>query len=315
VKILVADDDDASRTLMELMVSRMGYEVTSVRDGLEALDALLSPGRPHLALLDWLMPGMEGPEICRRVREAALEPYPYLVLVTSKRAREDLVAGLDAGADDYLTKPFDAAELEGRIRAGRRVARMSEELVAARERLRDLALHDVLTGILNRRAVSEHLERELSRARRESGPLAVVMVDLDHFKRVNDAHGHAAGDEVLREAARRLGATLRGSDAVGRFGGEEFLVVLPGATVAGAHESAERLRLAVSAQPVQAGKAAVEVTCSLGVAGWRAPRQDVDGLLAAADSALYRAKELGRNRVECAPPPDQGSEEASLPER
>ncbi len=303
MKILVADDDDASRTLLELMVSRMGYEVTSARDGLEALDALLSPGRPRLALLDWLMPGMEGPEICRRVREAALEPYAYLVLVTSKRAREDLVAGLDAGVDDYLTKPFDAAELEGRIRAGRRVAQMSEELVAARESLRDLALHDVLTGILNRRAVSEHLERELSRARRESGLLAVAMVDIDHFKRVNDEHGHQVGDQVLVEAARRLVESRRETDAVGRIGGEEFLVILPDAETEAALSVAERIRETMAATPVPTPAGPLPLTISIGVAATTGGLETADVLVSQADRALYRAKEEGRNRVRTLPPP------------
>ena len=246
-----------------------------------------------------MMPGMDGMSICREVRRLELQPYIYLILLTARKYREDIIAGLEAGADEYLTKPFDPIELRARLRAGARVVELQDSLIQAREALRDQAMHDPLTQLLNRRATTDFLISELSRATRDLKPLTVMMVDIDHFKAVNDRFGHPAGDGVLCEVSRRLRASLRAYDIVGRFGGEEFLVVAPGCDMSPGLMRAERLREVVCSQPVTLKDLAIDVTVSVGVATSPEPKpQDLETLLAAADKALYRAKERGRNRVE-----------------
>ena len=230
------------------------------------------------------------------------EPYAYVILLTGNDRQEDVVSGLEAGADDYLTKPFDTYELKARLRTGERILRLQQELIAARDALKEQATHDPLTGLWNRGAIMEILGNELNRGAREGTPLTVVMADIDHFKLVNDSFGHLAGDAVLREVARRLRASVRPYDSVGRFGGEEFLVVFSGYKSLPSINQAERLREAVAATPVSIEKAVVPVALSLGVATWeRESNASLEQLLASADAALYCAKERGRNRVEVAP--------------
>jgi diguanylate cyclase (GGDEF)-like protein len=244
-----------------------------------------------------MMPGLDGLEVCRRVRKRAT-PYAYVILLTARDRQEDVLTGLDAGADDFLTKPFDAVELRARLRSGERVLELQEALFAAVEALRDQATRDALTGLLNRGLVLDGLARELHRADREERPLSIVVADLDHFKRVNDTHGHLAGDAALRQTADRMRSVLRGYDLIGRYGGEEFLVVLPGCDSACAAHVAERMREAVAGEPVDAAGARVTVTMSLGVACATEPGTDLFSLIKAADEALYLAKANGRNRVE-----------------
>jgi diguanylate cyclase (GGDEF)-like protein len=268
------------------------------RDGNEAWKALEVADGPRLAILDWMMPGLNGVDVCRAVRAADREPYVYILLLTARTDSQDLVEGMEAGADDYLTKPFQAHELRVRLRAGRRVLELQEQLLAAREALRDQATHDGLTGLLNRCSILEILGKELSRAVRASQPLSLLMVDLDRFKQVNDTHGHLAGDAVLREAAGRMQSTVRNYDSVGRYGGEEFLIVLPGCDGARARSQAERIREAVAAPQLSAGSLKLTVTCSIGVASRLLPaEEDADALLREADLALYQAKDGGRNQV------------------
>ncbi len=299
MKILIADDDNLSRHLLERQLRAWAYEVVSARDGLEAWDILCAPDPPRLVVLDWVMPGLDGPELCQRIRAQALEPYVYALLLTAKHRREDIVAGLDAGADDYVTKPFNVPELKVRLRAAARIVSLQTELVAARETLRFQASHDPLTGLCNRAATNQALERAVLRAALDGEPVAVAMIDLDHFKSVNDTHGHPAGDAVLREAARRISGAVRPGDVVGRYGGEEFLVVLPGCGPADAAAVGERIREQVAAWPVSLGRASIEVTASVGVGvAPAAAEANPQGLVAAADAALYGAKRGGRNRVE-----------------
>ena len=303
-RVLVADDDLISRKRLESLLRKRGYEVTSATDGLEALAVLEAIDSPSIAILDWMMPGFDGPEICRKLRTANREPYVYVILVTGKDSKDDLIAGLDAGADDYLTKPFHAQELEVRLRSGARIVELQCELISTRERLRYQASHDILTGVFNRAALTESLDRELARSRRAGDPLSVLMVDLDFFKRVNDTCGHAAGDAVLREACVRFKGALRAYDILGRFGGEEFVVVLPSCEAEGALRSAERLRAALADSPMRVGEHTVAVTCSVGVGVGSRPREvDAAGLLASADAAVYEAKRLGRDRVVLGLPP------------
>jgi two-component system, cell cycle response regulator len=222
-------------------------------------------------------------------------------LLTTKGRKENVIEGLDAGADDYLTKPFDPHELQVRLRTGKRILTLQAELIEAREELRLQAMHDPLTGVWNRRAILEVLSNELARSRREGLPLAVAIADLDHFKRINDTYGHMVGDTALCEAAGRMRALLRAYDAIGRYGGEEFLMVLPGCTSQDAFKLADRLRSGVSQEPVEIPGGTIDVMCSLGVAASDTlVLLDAAALIQAADSALYRAKAEGRNRVELA---------------
>jgi diguanylate cyclase (GGDEF)-like protein len=299
MKVLIADDEPVSRRLLELSLSRWGYHVTVASDGLEVAQMLEQPDAPKLLVLDWLMPGMDGVQLCRQIRKTQGESYTYVLLLTSKRAKDDVVEGLESGADDYLTKPFDAQELKVRLRTGRRILHLMDQLVTAREALRSMALHDPLTGLWNRAAVAEMLDAELMRARREGASLGVVLFDLDHFKLVNDNHGHPTGDEVLRETARTVRSSIRSYDFAARFGGEEFLLVLPGCDEVTAVSHAERLRKAIGRIVVQSPQGPIRLTASFGVAvAQREGAQEMDGLIQCADEALYRAKRGGRNRVE-----------------
>jgi len=297
--VLIADDETVSRRMLARMLKTNGYEVVAASDGDEAWRILERQDAPRLAILDWEMPGMTGPELCRKLREQNREPYTYVLLLTARTDKQDVVEGMDAGADDYVTKPFEARELQVRLRAGRRILDLQADLVKAREALREQATHDPLTGLWNRYALLDALEREHSRAVREGTPLAVIMVDLDHFKRVNDTYGHQAGDAVLREAAGRMQAGVRSYDLVGRYGGEEFLIVLPGTSGANAVQLAERLRAAVAQEPVGHDLLRIRVTASFGVStSGPALIADPRTLIRLADEALYRAKAQGRNRVE-----------------
>ena len=302
MKVLVVDDDPVSRRLLQVSLGQAGYEPAIVDNGARAVELLGQPDAPRLVVLDWMMPDMDGVEVCRAIRRRPPEPYVYVLLLTAKGRLEDIIEGLDAGADDYVTKPCDVRELTARLRAGRRILELQDQLVEARERLRIEATHDSLTGLLNHGAVLDTLHREVLRSAREGTDLAVIMADLDHFKLVNDTHGHAVGDEVLKEAARRARVTVRGYDSIGRYGGEEFLVVVPRCRIPAGAELAERLRVCVCEHPFHASIGEIAVTISLGVAASQSPTLPHASLLHAADEALYRAKSAGRNRVEVAGP-------------
>ncbi|MFY9688624.1 MAG: diguanylate cyclase [Candidatus Acidiferrales bacterium] len=300
-RILIADDDPVARAMLQAFLRKWEYDVVAVSDGLAAADVLDDIEAPQLAILDWMMPGLEGPEICRRVRAHSDRPYVYILLVTSRAHRGDFFEGLESGADDYLTKPFDSDELRARLLVAQRILGLQAKLIAAREELRFKATHDALTGIANRAAAIEAIHRERSRQIRESGSFGVMLIDVDHFKRVNDGYGHLVGDLVLKEVARRIAASLRPYDTVGRYGGEEFLVVAPLSDAAGTLSLAERIRKCVGSTPIVADPSPIQVSISCGVAlcDSRSPIE-IEPLLYLADEALYRAKNLGRNRCELA---------------
>jgi diguanylate cyclase (GGDEF)-like protein len=315
MKILIADDDLVSRRLLERTLIALGHEVVAVGDGIAAVAALLRPDGPRIAILDWMMPGATGLEVCRLVRQRPA-PYVYILLLTARDRREDIVTGLDAGADDFLTKPFDALELRARLRPGERVVDLQEGLMRTQEAYRELAIHDSLTGLWNRRMILGQLQIELHRAEREGKALGVAIADLDHFKRVNDTLGHAAGDAALREVAARMRSAVRDCDFIGRYGGEEFLLVLPGCDGAVGLLVAERVRRRVADEPVKAGDEVVPITVSLGLAFSRRADVEPDALIKAADEALYRAKAAGRNRVaDPVPVDDPDTEEVSSAQR
>jgi two-component system, cell cycle response regulator len=296
MKVLVADDDPVSRRLVQMSLSNAGYPIVTACNGTEALALLEQENGPQLAVLDWMMPEMDGVEVCRIIRKAAREPYVYILLLTARGHQTEIIQGLEAGADDYITKPFDLHELKARLRTGKRIVELQGQLIGAREQLRVQATHDSLTGIFNRMAIMAALEKELSRSIREGGSVAVMMVDIDHFKSVNDIHGHQAGDIVLRETAQKMLASVRPYDSIGRCGGEEFLVIAPGCGLIAAAAQAERLRQFISMQAVQVDDAAIPTTISIGVAAACDPAE-LTQVLRAADEALYLAKKEGRNRV------------------
>ena len=300
MKVLIADDDPVSRRLLQVTLSNSGYETVQAVDGADALRALEQKDSPRLVVLDWIMPSLDGVEVCRAIRKRALEPYLYIILLTVKGDQKEIVEGLEAGADDYITKPFDLLELKARLRAGQRILELQDQLIASREQLRFEATHDTQTGLLNHATILETLRVEVLRAHREGTPLGVIMVDLDHFKAINDHHGHMAGDTVLREVAVRLQTSMRPYDSVGRYGGEEFLVVAPGCSLEKAAALAERLRRSIGDDPVHCPTGPISVTASLGVSSAR-EASGPDQILATTDEALYKAKIQGRNRVVAAP--------------
>lgn len=303
MRILIADDDPMSLRLIQRTLERDGYEVTAVENGRLAADQLCTSDGPRIALLDWVMPELDGPGVCREVRENKQHSYVYMVLLTSKEAKEDVIAGLQSGADDYLTKPFNPEEMKARLRTGLRILDLEDRLIEAREDMRYKATHDPLTSLWNRGIILEHLERELVRSHREQVCTAILLGDLDHFKKVNDTYGHAAGDEVLRETARRLLGSVRSYDFVGRYGGEEFLVVLNNCNPAFGFSRAEEIRLAIARHPIQTPVGPVPVTMSLGLLlsqEWGLRPAEV--LLREVDAALYAAKRAGRDCVKLARP-------------
>jgi diguanylate cyclase (GGDEF)-like protein len=306
MKILVAEDDSVTRRLLRVALERWNYEVIAVGDGAQAREALFQEGAPKLAILDWVMPGADGIEICRELRQRKAGTYIYTLVLTAKREKGDLLEGLDAGADDFLIKPFDPLELHARLRSGCRIIELQDQLIAAREAMRDQATRDALTTVWNRAAVMEILQRELARSSREELPMSLMMADLDHFKRINDSMGHQTGDAVLQEVARRIQSVLRPYDVVGRYGGEEFLLVAPGCDGSAALSLAEKIRARVLSTPVLTLAGPVPVTLTLGVASYTED-SSLESLLRSADDALYRGKEAGRNRSELAAPLRFGS--------
>ena len=299
MRVLVAEDDLTSRLVLQRNLAKWGYEVLAVADGDRAWEELQKPDAPALLVLDWEMPGMDGIDLCRKVRVGESGHPCYIILLTTRSDTEDLVAGLEAGANDYVGKPFVAAELRARVDVGRRFVELHDQLRVSELALEHLAHTDPLTEIMNRGAIMTRLHEEVARTKREGSTLTVGVLDIDHFKRVNDTHGHGAGDQVLREVVQRLKVALRPYDGLGRIGGEEFLMVVPGAPLDSARAVLERLRQAVCASPIDCLDGQIDVTISLGGTTTRGDEPE-DQVLMRADDALYRAKELGRNRVEMA---------------
>lgn len=297
-KVLIAEDDPISLRVVETMLKKWGYEPILAHDGIDALQALQADDPPQIAILDWMMPRKDGVSVCREVRQLTDRAYTYILLLTAKSQQRDLVEGLGAGADDYLTKPYSGDELRARLFSGERILAVQHELVAAREALRTQAVRDPLTGLFNRRYMSEALERELRRAEHGGQPLSMVMLDVDHFKTFNDTSGHQAGDDLLTQIGSLLQGRTRREDIACRYGGEEFLLILPGAPLEAARRRADELRDGVREMVVEhRGRPLGPISVSAGVACFPEHGTTADDLLRAADTALYRAKELGRDRV------------------
>jgi len=276
-----------------------GFDLLVAKDGAEAWKLLQEPNAPELVVLDWMLPHIDGIELCRRIRAAGTQVgYTYTVLLTGKDGKDDLLEGMQAGADDYLVKPFEPLELRARLLAGKRILDLQRELVDTRESLRMAATYDSVTRLLNRGEIVALLDRELARGRREGRSVGIILADIDHFKSVNDSLGHLAGDAVLQEVAKRLKSDLRIYDGAGRYGGEEFLLILPGCDMGTVMRRAEKIRQLVSAEDIMTPRGTKRVTVSMGATAAEGGNTSVEAVLNEADTALYRAKENGRNRVE-----------------
>lgn len=289
MRILIAEDDIVTARLLRALLDSWGFEVITVTDGISALAVLRTADAPRLAILDWMMPGLDGPEVCRRARVQRPEVPMHLILVTSREARRDVVAGLDAGADDYIVKPPDPEELRSRLKVGIRKLDLDHHFARA-------AMVDGLTELPNRRGLDDAFGRQLTRTVREREPASLLMIDVDDFKKLNDTYGHLVGDAVLRHIAKMLRKQLRPQDLVARYGGEEFAVMLPNTEVEAAIAIADRLRTAIGSFGEADGTHLPESTVSVGVATARAA-VSLSELMSQADAALYRAKQAGRNRV------------------
>lgn len=300
MQALVVDDSAVYRKLIGDHLRSWDFGVTLAETGSEAWQILEQKDAPKLVLLDWVLPDLDGIELCQRIRQAGSSgPYVYVILLTSKEGRQNMLDAMQAGADDFLVKPFDELELKARLLVGKRILDLQDELVSARESMRHAATHDSLTGLLNRGEIINMLERELERARRERKPVGVVLGDIDHFKSVNDTLGHLFGDEALREIGRRLRAQLRIYDGVGRYGGEEFLMVLPTCDLPHALARANELREVIASAPVLCSGEERLITMSMGVAVSACDgKNELETLLNQADAGLYAAKDNGRNRIE-----------------
>ncbi len=293
MKILIADDDLITLRVLERCLIEAGYEPILAIDGTTALEILEDRDSPQVAILDWDMPGIDGIEVCRRIRERSASRFYYLMVLTGRMTRKGIRAGIEAGADDYLGKPLDAHELHVRLRAAARI-------VAFQEVMQHQTSKDALTGVWNRKAICEVLGRQLSRAWQARSPLALVMADIDHFKQVNDEYDYPFGDAVLREVASRLKNGLRPGDSIGRYGGEEFMLVLPECSSPNAVAFCDRLREQIANQPIVVRRHSITVTLSMGVAIFPSMADTLEDLVSTAENALYRAKESGRNCVKSA---------------
>ncbi|MEE8349919.1 MAG: diguanylate cyclase [Acidobacteriota bacterium] len=298
-KALIVDDDQTCRALIKALLARWGYEAITCSNGVEALQILEQRDGPQLVILDWKMPEMDGIELSRKILESTTISFTYTIMLTSMKRKSAMAEAIEAGADDFLIKPFDPSELQVRLRAGKRIAELQKKL-------RFRATHDSLTGLWNHESITNCLYQEIVRAARESTLVGVLLADLDHFKQVNDTYGHLVGDQVLQQTAERMHSVVRPYDVVGRYGGEEFMIVLPmnKSSASDLSTVAERVRRGVGNIPVRTSAGEIPITASVGgVLTQLGEHTDVNSLIQQADAALYQAKRSGRDRVEI---PHQG---------
>jgi two-component system, cell cycle response regulator len=294
MRILIAEDDLTSRAMLSAVLKKAGNEVIETVNGKEAWEELQKPDYPKLVILDFVMPEMDGLEVIRQVRARKYQRPPYIIMLTSKGEKSDIIKGLDAGADDYLTKPFDVGELSARIEVGKRLVNLQAELVESREAIAYQASHDSLTDLLNRRAILSILEELLVRCHEQGKRIAIGMIDIDHFKLINDTYGHQVGDDILVGLAKIFNNSITSIGSVGRFGGEEFLAILPIKMHDDPLLPFNELCKTISSHQFITRSGLVPLTVSIGVT-FASQQTTVDELIGAADSALYQAKNKGRN--------------------
>ncbi len=297
MQIIIADDDSVLRWLLRASLTRVGHEVIEVADGKAAWE-IIQRERIQLVITDWVMPSLDGVELIRRIRAANIPTYTYIILLTAKSEKEEIIEGLEAGADDYLTKPFDPGEMLARVAIGERILNLETRLREYKDQLEILATHDSLTGLLNRRATYQHAEQALLLAEQEATSLSLILLDVDHFKAINDQYGHLSGDQALRLVAETILQATRPQDFVGRWGGEEFVLVLPKTSLAEAEKIAEKIRQKMATTTLVLPEGDVRLFVSLGLTS-SSPKNPcpLDTLVQQADQALYCAKRQGRNCV------------------
>lgn len=293
MKVLIAEDSRYYQTLLQDTLTGWGYQVVLTSNGVQACEKLKEENGPKLAIIDWMMPHMTGLEVCKKVRSVINKGYIYLILLTANSSKEDVVRGLEAGADDYMIKPFDEMELKFRLKTGERIINLEN-------RIMQLALTDSLTGLLNRRAFIDRLECEIERHKRLSQPLSLIMADIDDFKKINDNYGHLVGDEVLQKVAKCFNLSVRKYDFIGRYGGEEFIICLPGVDTRKAQYIAERLRVSIKNITLEKDNIMPHVAASFGISSLGNMITDVHSLTKHADEALYAAKTNGKDQVKTA---------------
>jgi two-component system, cell cycle response regulator len=296
-RVLLVEDDAPTRLILQVWLRENGFEFVVAENGDDAWKILEQKHPPEVAIIDWTIPGMDGIELCRRLRATERDYYPYILMITAREEKQDVAYALESGADDYLVKPFSKADLSARLGVAKRMFKLQAGLIRAREELRIRATRDSLTGLFNRAAVLDLFGRELNRATRSRHSTGFLLLDLDHFKTINDTYGHLIGDQVLQEIAQRITGSVRAYDLVGRYGGEEFCIVLPNCPESQLRERAETIRLTVAQQPFSAGADTIPMTVSIGALGASISMGSILEIIAIADVALYKAKNAGRNRT------------------
>jgi diguanylate cyclase (GGDEF)-like protein len=297
MKILIVEDEPINRRLVKHSLLTAGYEVVEAEDGQSAWE-LFQQEPFQFIITDWMMPKLSGPELVQRIRESGKKSYTYIIMLTAMNNEDNVVLGLESGADEYLTKPINSRELVARVASGVRILKLEEQLLQAHQKMETLAMYDGLTNLLNRRAIEEFGEGELNKAIRKDLPFCIILLDIDYFKSVNDQHGHKAGDVVLKQVAKILSEEIRDYDRVGRWGGEEFILILPETHIQEALIVAERMRSRIADTQISLeNEASISVHISLGVACTNKQKISLSTLIDRADQALYQAKQNGRNQV------------------
>jgi diguanylate cyclase (GGDEF)-like protein len=297
MKILIVEDESIFRRMVRKNLLEAGYDVVEAEDGHAAWE-LFQRESFQFVITDWMMPKMNGPELAQNIRMSGQKNYTYIIMLTAMDDKDNVIFGIESGADEYLTKPFNSRELKARVASGMRILKLEEQLIQAREQMESLAMHDGLTGLLNRRAIEEYAEAEFNLADRKECVMSAILVDIDHFKGINDRYGHKVGDHALQQVAKALREDLRKYDRVGHWGGEEFILILPDTLLQDAVMVAERIRLKTAETQISLENGETfSVHISLGVACTASQFQSLTKFIDAADQALYQSKQSGRNRV------------------
>jgi two-component system cell cycle response regulator len=297
MKILIVEDETIFRRMVKKYLLEAGYDIVEAEDGQSAWE-LFQHEPFHLVITDWMMPRLNGPELVQKIRTSGQKNYTYIIMLTAMDDKDNVVLGLESGADEYLTKPFNSRELVARVASGMRILKLEEQLMQAHQQMEILAMRDGLTGLLNRRAIEEYAEAEFNLTVRKERAMSVILVDIDHFKNVNDQFGHKFGDHTLQQVAKILKKDLRTYDRIGRWGGEEFILILPDTQLMDAATVAERVRVRIAEMKMSLeNEETFSVHISLGAACTTGQFSSLTKLIDAADQALYQAKQTGRNRV------------------